>query len=220
MPWNHCPLNHKFFIPWQYAFNVNSYSKYQSWVRWHITVVEWQITGWRLLVPGIEPRTLCSQPNCANQLTVVHYHHLGLILWYFYANLGFFCKKQNLSLFSVSFLIWMDQLIGFLLGFLIAIKILATVCSQPLSQLLGVNFCYLFELSGTLYLSGSVVWTSFIAFFRVWYIKVWVRNQYLPPSNYYISVANLLDYVRNHSISYEHIITVLPRGSNLEEAVF
>ena len=103
----------------------------------------------------------------------------------------------------------MDQLNGFLLGFLIVIKILATVCSQPLSQLLGANFCYLFELSGTLYLSGSVVWTSFIAFFRVWYIKVWVRNQYLPPSNYYISVANLLDYVRNHSISYEHITCCL-----------
>jgi hypothetical protein len=74
-------------------------------------------------------------------------------------------------------LIWMDQINGLFFGTVLMIKIFAINCPNALSELLGDTFCVFFDLLGTTFVAGSVIWTCFIAFFRIAFIKAqnWVK---------------------------------------------
>lgn len=71
----------------------------------------------------------------------------------------------------VNYLIWVDQVNGFLLGLVIIIKIVLILSPVPLSSIFNETFCEWIDLPGCVYIVGATVWTSFIAFFRIIFIK-------------------------------------------------
>ena len=77
----------------------------------------------------------------------------------------------------VNYLIWVDQVNGFLLGVVIVLKIVLTVSPIPLSLIFNETFCEWIDLPGCMYIVGATVWTSFIAFFRIIFIKAqnWLK---------------------------------------------
>ena len=74
-------------------------------------------------------------------------------------------------------LIWFDQINGLLLGFGILFKIFAILSPIPLSNVFGADFCPLIAFPGCMYTVGKIVWSCFIAIFRILYIKAqnWLK---------------------------------------------
>ena len=67
----------------------------------------------------------------------------------------------------IDYLIWMDQLNGLCLAFVIVSRLVAINSSAPLGQILGDNFCYWIDLPSCIYIVGAVVWSSLIALYRL-----------------------------------------------------
>ena len=71
----------------------------------------------------------------------------------------------------INSLIWIDQLNGLKLAYCLLTRMAFIVSPVPLSSLLGQNFCKLSCFVAYLYITGSFVWSCFIAVYRVLYIK-------------------------------------------------
>jgi hypothetical protein len=71
-----------------------------------------------------------------------------------------------------------DLINSLFLGVSIIFQITAYICPVPLSIFLGNKFCNLIQFIGAIYIGGSCIWGSFIALFRVLYIKAqnWLTN--------------------------------------------
>ena len=71
----------------------------------------------------------------------------------------------------INSLIWIDQLNGLNLAYCLLTRMAFIVSPVPLSSLLGQNFCKFSCFVAYLYITGSFVWSCFIAVYRVLYIK-------------------------------------------------
>jgi hypothetical protein len=90
-----------------------------------------------------------------------------------------YLSSPDTKLGSVNYLIWIDQINGFFLGYTIVARIMFIVSPYPVSDLLGFDFCKLNVFFISVYLSASNVWSCFIAIFRVVFIKAqnWLSTQ-------------------------------------------
>ena len=82
-----------------------------------------------------------------------------------------FCEQPFSRLGPINTLIWMDQINGILLAYSIISRIFFIVSSVPFSSMLGVPFCTFSRSMAYAYITGSFVWSCFIAIYRVLYIK-------------------------------------------------
>jgi hypothetical protein len=82
-----------------------------------------------------------------------------------------FIISPESKLGPINVMILVDQINGLCLGISIIFQITANICPVPLSILLGNEFCNFVQFIGTFYLGGSSIWGSFIALFRVLFIK-------------------------------------------------
>ena len=71
----------------------------------------------------------------------------------------------------INYLIWLDQLNGLLLGVTIVYKLIALNCPVPMVTIFGSTFCDLVSLPGSMYLAGSYMWSSYIAIYRIIYVR-------------------------------------------------
>ena len=101
---------------------------------------------------------------------------------------GIICyiNSPESTLGAINYLIWIDEINGVLLGFSIATRILFVLSPCPISYLLGSDFCRVIEFVATVYIMGMTTWGSYIALFRVLFIKAqtWLKKG--------IGVGNLL----------------------------
>jgi hypothetical protein len=78
----------------------------------------------------------------------------------------------------INYLIWIDQINGIFLGLNILAKILSIAAPVPLEEVFGSNFCEWIDLPGCFYISGSYIWSSFTAIYRILFLKAghFVKN--------------------------------------------
>ena len=82
-----------------------------------------------------------------------------------------FTKCHNFKENPINLFIWFDQLNGILQGINIIFTLFVLQLSFPLSDLIGKGGCNWMDLIGTLYLIGQTIWSSFIAIYRLLYIR-------------------------------------------------
>jgi len=89
-----------------------------------------------------------------------------------------FIISPESKLGPINYLILVDLINSLFLGVSIIFQITAYLCPVPLSIFLGNKFCNLIQFIGAIYIGGSCIWGSFIALFRVLYIKAqnWLTN--------------------------------------------
>ena len=82
-----------------------------------------------------------------------------------------FLRAASTKMGPINYLIWIDQINGIFLGFNILAKIFSIAAPVPLAEILGSNFCEWIDLPGCFYIIGSYLWSSFIAIYRILYLK-------------------------------------------------
>ena len=97
--------------------------------------------------------TLCL---CANQI-------FGT---YFRAIIFAYLKAPETKLGPINKLIWIDQVNGIFFGISTTFVIALLVLPFNLNDMFGHSLCDWLILPGSFYISGSVVWSCFIAFYR------------------------------------------------------
>ena len=81
----------------------------------------------------------------------------------------------------INSLIWIYQINGIFLGIGLIFKIILILSPVPLGHMIGESFCDWLTLPGCIYIVGVTLWSSFIAFFRIVYIKAqrWLKVHFL-----------------------------------------
>jgi len=80
---------------------------------------------------------------------------------------------------AINHLIMLDQINSLLLAATILFRTIFFIYPQPVSSLLGIQFCKMAHLVNVGYIGGSCVWSSYIAIYRVLFIKfhTWMKKQ-------------------------------------------
>jgi hypothetical protein len=81
-----------------------------------------------------------------------------------------FMNSSESNLGPINVLIWLDQVTGMIMGFLITLRIFTLAFDEPLISILGENFCKMTNLIGGLYVGGGYIWTCYIALFRLAFV--------------------------------------------------
>ena len=84
-------------------------------------------------------------------------------------NILLFARTQNGN--PINMFIWYDQLNGIFMGLNIIYTLIVLHLPYPLVNLIGNGACNWTDSIGSLYIFGQSVWSSFIAIYRVLYIR-------------------------------------------------
>ena len=82
-----------------------------------------------------------------------------------------FLRATSTKMGPINYLIWVDQINGISLGLNILGKILSIAIPFPLAEIFGSNFCEWTDMPGCFYISGSYIWSSLTAIYRILYLK-------------------------------------------------
>ena len=80
-------------------------------------------------------------------------------------------RSPETKLGPINYLIVMDQINGLFLAVSIVMRITFIASPMPMSSVAGHYFCNVANLAGAVYIGGSYIWSSYIALFRVLFIK-------------------------------------------------
>ena len=100
-----------------------------------------------------------------------------------------YLKSPETKLGPINYLILIDQINGLFLAVNIIVRIGFILSPEPISEVLGIKFCYFANFSGAVYIGGGCIWSCYISLFRVLFIKgqsCWKKI---------ISVKNLLRFL-------------------------
>ena len=97
-----------------------------------------------------------------------------------------FISSPESKLGPINYLIWVDQINSFFLGINLLFRVVFFLSPEPIGILIGREVCDFTEFSILIYLAGSSIWGSYIALFRVMFIRAqtWLTNS--------IGIKNLL----------------------------
>jgi hypothetical protein len=89
-----------------------------------------------------------------------------------------YIKSPETKLGPINYLIWVDEINSIFLGMNVLFRIIFILSPEPVSILFGSQFCEFANFIGLVYLAGSSIWGSYIALFRVLFIKAhsWLKN--------------------------------------------
>jgi hypothetical protein len=82
-----------------------------------------------------------------------------------------FVTSPESKLGPMNVLILIDQLNGFLLGYITLTRMIFIVSPMPISSILGEKFCQWNTFPGSTYIVGTNSWGVCVAAFRVLYVK-------------------------------------------------
>ena len=88
-----------------------------------------------------------------------------------------FIKSPETKLGPINSLILIDQINSMFLATSIVMRITFILSPMAMHTVLGEEYCNVANFVGALYIGGSYVWSSYIALFRVLYIKAqnWLK---------------------------------------------
>jgi hypothetical protein len=82
-----------------------------------------------------------------------------------------YINSPETNIGPINYLIWVDQMNGFLLAIIIIARIVFLLSPVPLSSVFGFNFCNAVFSISVFYTGGGYMWGCCIAVFRVMFIK-------------------------------------------------
>ena len=109
-----------------------------------------------------------------------------------------FFRLPGKKLSPISFLLWIDQVIGLLFLFNISFGIVTVNLPYPARVTMGEGFCHNIRLPSNIYLTGSIVRSCLTAIYRVLFIRAQGGYSQKPIKQNSYLLSNFIKYFHMH----------------------